>query len=114
MKLMMTILSLLWLSGCATASYEQQRATAQGAVIGATAGAVIGAQSGHTAEGAVIGGALGAVAGSVAGERNANRRAVPAQRHYQRSVYGRGDGEYDNKDKDRGRYRYSEKDHEDD
>jgi len=85
MKYAISAMILLLLSGCATA--YQERTTAQGAVIGATAGAVIGAQSGNTAEGAVIGGALGALAGAVLAEGRENRVYTSGPRYHRRACH---------------------------
>ncbi len=78
MNKMIIMVALLWLSGCATSTYEQ-RTTAQGAAIGATAGAVIGAQNNRVVEGAVIGGALGALTGAVIAERKVKRNEAKAR-----------------------------------
>jgi len=78
MKLMVMMVSLLWFSGCATSTYEQ-RTTAQGAAIGATAGAVVGAQNNRVVEGAVVGGALGALAGAVIAEQKVKRNQANAR-----------------------------------
>jgi len=83
MKQIISIAMILLLSACAT-SY-QQRTTAQGAAIGATAGAVIGHQSGNAAEGAVIGGALGALAGAVIAEQREKGIRTSAPRYHRRA-----------------------------
>jgi len=92
MKYAIAVMMLLLLSACAT-SY-QERTAAQGAVIGATAGAVIGAQSDHVAEGAVIGGALGALAGAVIAEGRQNRVDTSGSR-YHRPACHEGAGYFD-------------------
>jgi len=61
-KLLMIIM-ILGLSSCAT--YEQQRITTTGAMIGGATGALIGAESDKVVEGAVMGAAIGAVAGAI-------------------------------------------------
>ncbi|MDQ7000243.1 MAG: glycine zipper family protein [Mariprofundus sp.] len=83
MKHTISVMIILLLSGCATA--YQERTAAQGAVIGATAGAVIGAQSGNVAKGAVIGGALGALAGAVLAEGRENRVYRSGPRYHRRA-----------------------------
>jgi len=83
MKRMISISMILLLSACATP--YQQRTTAQGAAIGATAGAVIGHQSGNAAEGAMIGGALGALAGAVLAEQREKGAYASAPRYHRRA-----------------------------
>ena len=83
MKHTISVMIILLLSGCATA--YQERTAAQGAVIGATAGAVIGAQSGNVEKGAVIGGALGALAGAVLAEGRENRVYTSGPRYHRRA-----------------------------
>jgi len=83
MKQILSISMVLLLSACATP--YQQRTTAQGAVIGATAGAVIGHQSGNAAEGAMIGGALGALAGAVLAEQRKKGAYASAPRYHRRA-----------------------------
>jgi uncharacterized protein YcfJ len=60
-----------------TNSPNARQGTAIGAIGGATAGGIIGNQSGRALEGALIGGALGGVGGNVIGgnqdERNRRR-----------------------------------------
>jgi len=81
-KVLLISCALLWLSGCATTSY-QERTIGQGAAIGATTGAVIGAQSGNAVGGAVLGGALGALTGAVIADQKLKRnRANARQNHY--------------------------------
>ena len=66
-------------AGCADMSPRQQ-GTAQGAGIGALAGAVLSSATGGKAgTGAVIGGALGAVAGNVWSKRQEDRRVALEQ-----------------------------------
>lgn len=72
-------LAALFLSGCADMS-ERQRGTAQGAGIGAVAGAVISSATGGKAgTGALIGGALGAIGGNVWSKRQEDRRVALEQ-----------------------------------
>jgi len=101
MKQLISIAMILLLSACATP--YQQRATAQGAVIGATAGAVIGHQSGNAAEGAVIGGALGALAGAAAAEQRRNRtyRSAPVRNRAHRHDDDRYEDRHDYRRYDR-------------
>ncbi|MFQ5519067.1 MAG: glycine zipper domain-containing protein [Mariprofundus sp.] len=83
MKQILTLCCILSLAACAT-PYQQRTAT-QGAVIGATAGAVIGHQSGNAAEGAMIGGALGALAGAVIAEERQGRIQTSEPRYHRRA-----------------------------
>jgi len=83
MKQIISISMILMLSACATP--YQQRTSAQGAAIGAAAGAVIGHQSGNAAEGAVIGGALGALAGAVLAEQRENGVRTSGPRYHRRA-----------------------------
>jgi len=97
MRLM--IIAMILLASCATP--QQQRATTQGAVIGAAAGAAIGSQHQRAAEGALIGGAIGAAAGAILsdpGNRNVQqpRRSSP---RYQRTS-GSSSRHYDSEDDD--------------
>ncbi len=80
------------LSGCATT--HQERATTQGAVIGAAAGAVIGAQSDRAVEGALIGGVLGGLAGAVLSEDGHDRVLASEPRYHRRSC-GQGEAYFD-------------------
>jgi len=105
MKQIISISIILLLSACATP--YQQRTTAQGAVIGATAGAVIGHQSGNAAEGAIIGGALGALTGAAIADQR-QKRVHKAAPHYQRRV----DEHYDDRDDEHDKGRYEYRDHE--
>lgn len=73
------------LSGCTTT--QGQDGAVLGGLLGATAGAIIGNQSGDAGEGALIGAGLGAIAGGAIGESSANKtytrtvyREVPAPR----------------------------------
>ena len=67
------------MAGCANLS-ERERGTAQGAGIGAVAGAVISSVTGGNAgTGAVIGGALGAVGGNLWSKRMEDRRTAMEQ-----------------------------------
>lgn len=86
MKRILVISMIFMLSACATP--YQQRTVAQGAVIGATAGAVIGHQSGNATEGAMIGGALGALAGAVIAEQREQGVRTSAPRYHRRACTG--------------------------
>ena len=67
------------MAGCANMS-ERERGTAQGAGIGAVAGAVLSSVTGGSAgTGAVIGGALGAVGGNLWSKRMEDRRTAMEQ-----------------------------------
>ena len=71
--------SAVFVTGCADMS-ERQKGTAQGAGIGAVAGAVISSVTGgRAATGAVIGGALGAVGGNLWSKRMEDRRMAMEQ-----------------------------------
>jgi len=83
MKSVAAVLMILLLSACAT-PYQQRTAT-QGAVLGAAAGAVIGAQSDNAEQGAVIGGALGALAGAVIAENREKSVYASAPRYHRRA-----------------------------
>jgi len=83
MKQMISIAMILLLSACATP--YQQRTTAQGAAIGAAAGAVIGAQNDNAAQGAAIGGALGALAGAVLAEQRERGIRTSAPRYHRKA-----------------------------
>jgi len=80
-------ITMILLASCATP--QQQRATTEGALIGAAAGAAIGSQNNRAAEGAVLGGVLGAAAGAILSDpgttkpQSAPRR--PASPRYQRT-----------------------------
>jgi len=80
-KLLIAML-VLGLSACAT--YEQQRATTTGAVVGGAAGAVIGAGSGRAVEGAAIGAVIGGVTGAVI--------SAPRNQRYGQDRHHRGYG----------------------
>jgi len=84
MKYTALIPLILLLSSCATP--HQERTTTTGALIGATAGAVIGSQSDHTAEGAVIGGVIGGLAGAIIGDDQRTHAAAP--RYHRRNCPG--------------------------
>ena len=72
-------LAALFLSGCADMS-ERQKGTAEGAGIGAMAGAVISSATGGKAgTGALIGGALGAIGGNIWSKRQEDRRIALEQ-----------------------------------
>ena len=53
--------------GCSTNRTKIGEGAAIGGVLGATAGGIVGHQSGHGVEGALIGGALGATGGAATG-----------------------------------------------
>jgi len=93
MKYVITLLMILLLSACATP--YQQRTTTQGAVLGAAAGAVIGAQSGNAEQGAVIGGALGALAGAVIAKNREEGVYASGPRYHRRAC--RGGAQYFNR-----------------
>jgi len=84
MKLFALILSLAMFSGCVAATHQQRTAT-QGAVIGGTAGAVIGAQSDRVAEGAVIGAIVGGLAGAIIAEGRSDRVYASEARYHRRA-----------------------------
>ena len=93
MKSITAFLMILLLSACAT-PYQQRTAT-QGAVLGAAAGAVIGAQDGNAEQGAVIGGALGALAGAVIAENREKGVYASGPRYHRRAC--RGGAQYFNR-----------------
>ena len=65
-----SILTLvLFSSSCADNKTKIGEGAGIGGVLGATAGGIIGHQSGDTVGGALIGGALGATGGAVAGSQ---------------------------------------------
>jgi len=112
MKLMMmVVLSLLWLSGCATASYKEKTIT-QGAAIGAATGAAIGQQDGNAVEGAVIGAALGALAGAIIVDAKEKRNSANArQSEYKRQQ--KNANQYKHQDNNERHYSSKDKDDED-
>lgn len=61
------------LSGCAT-THTGQHGAVLGGLLGATAGAIIGNQSGDAGEGALIGAALGGIAGAAIGDSQEKNR----------------------------------------
>lgn len=83
--------STLLFQGCATATKTQK-----GAVIGATAGGVIGAiigkKAGNTAVGAIIGGAVGGTAGAYIGKRMDRQAAEIKQTVPNAEVIREGEG----------------------
>jgi len=86
MRLMMMMFCvLLGLSACVTTAQDQ--AALRGGMVGATAGAVIGADTGHAAQGAVVGGAIGAAAGVLLQQHNQQVRShsVAQPRQYQQA-----------------------------
>lgn len=82
----LVVVSLIF--GLTSTALAQQN-TRDGAVIGGTAGAVIGGIIGHqndeTPEGAIIGGLVGAVAGGLAGK--AKDQQMARERYYQNQLY---------------------------
>lgn len=56
-------------SGCASNRTRIGEGATVGGVLGATAGAIVGYQSGHPYQGALIGGALGAGGGAAVGSQ---------------------------------------------
>jgi len=66
-------LILIGTIGCTTT----QKSTATGSVIGATAGGIIGHQSGKGGVGAAIGAAAGALGGYIVGEKIAVKKFCP-------------------------------------
>jgi len=67
------------LTFCSCRATYQERSAARGALIGAGAGALIGAASGNAGKGALIGAAAGGLAGSVHGHRRVH--------HHRRSYH---------------------------
>ncbi len=59
----------LAIAGCQTNKTRVAEGAGVGGLIGATAGGIIGHQSGHGVEGAVIGGVLGAAGGAAVGSQ---------------------------------------------
>lgn len=81
-------LAVLLMIASATQLSAQQN-TRDGAVVGGTAGAIIGGIIGHqndeTPEGAIIGGVVGAVTGGLIGK--AKDQQVQRERYYQNQIY---------------------------
>lgn len=67
------VFSALLLSNCADMGPNTQRGAATGAIIGGTAGGILGHQSGRTLEGAALGAAAGGVAGGAIGNNRDQR-----------------------------------------
>lgn len=67
------LLSAIVLSGCATTRTGQDGAVL-GGLLGATAGAIIGHQTGDAGEGALIGAGLGAITGGIIGDSQERNR----------------------------------------
>jgi uncharacterized protein YcfJ len=73
----LTVIALLFASGCQTAGPNERRGAQLGALAGAVIGAVIGNQSGEAGAGAAVGALAGAAVGAVAGndkDQKENRR----------------------------------------
>lgn len=87
-RIIPVLMMLLLLAGCATE--RQERAATTGAIVGATAGAVIGSQSDRTMEGAVVGGVIGGLAGAVLADDNSNDVYASGPR-YHRNACARGE-----------------------
>ncbi len=60
---------IFFASGCAENKTRIMEGAGIGTILGATAGAIIGHQSGHGVEGALIGGAAGATGGAIVGSQ---------------------------------------------
>lgn len=67
------VLVAIVLPGCATTHTGQDGAVI-GGLLGATAGAIIGNQSGDAGEGALIGAGIGAITGGIIGDSQENTR----------------------------------------
>jgi uncharacterized protein YcfJ len=67
------------LAGCSGNTPTRNRDVAVGTVIGAGAGALVGADSGNSGTGAVVGGATGAVVGSLVTDEKNNAEVIEAQ-----------------------------------
>jgi len=87
MKQMFSILLVLMVAGCANT--YQQRAATTGAVLGGTAGGVVGAQNDQVVEGVVVGAVLGGLAGAIIAQDRDDRVYV-SDKHYHRNQCGRG------------------------
>ena len=70
--------AVLVFTGCETMGPREQSGTVAGGLLGATAGGIIGHQSGRGLEGAAIGGVLGAIGGAIVGSSmdEMDRRAL--------------------------------------
>lgn len=87
MRTLIIAMVILGLTACATQHQEQAATT--GAIIGATAGTVIGAQSNQTMEGAIIGGILGAAVGAASADPGIKASRSPSYAAYHpRPAYG--------------------------
>lgn len=79
----------LILAGSWTGHLQAQQRARDGAVVGGTAGAILGGIIGHqndeTPEGAILGGVVGAVAGGLMG--NARDQQIQRERYYQAQLY---------------------------
>lgn len=71
---------LVVLSACSTNTPSQNADIATGAVLGGTAGAVVGNELGHTGTGAVVGATTGALVGNIASQGASNAEQIEAQR----------------------------------
>ena len=78
-KSLCLINSILFFSGCTTSQLENhlntKKAAAIGALIGATAGAIVGHQSGDEAEGAALGAIIGGGTGALIGHSKDKKEA---------------------------------------
>jgi len=113
------LISLLALSMTACATAQQERAATGGALIGAAAGAAIGANSGRALEGAVIGGVIGAAAGAALEDNRRQptpqaqtTRPRPDYRNYKKKQQKNHDGDYRDKQENHGHYNKRDDDHE--
>ena len=91
----------LFLAGACAVSFtacgpNSKEGAVVGGLIGAGAGAIVGAQSGRALEGAAIGGAAGAGSGALIGGAKDDREAMRRQ-NSERRAYNAGyqDGGYD-------------------
>lgn len=79
MNRIMQVFSVLFiavaLTGCTTR--QSQDGAVIGGILGGTAGAIIGNQSGDAGEGALIGAGLGAITGAIIGESQAKNSYTP-------------------------------------
>lgn len=89
---MKRVLLATLLVAVAAGQISAQQYTRDGAVVGGTAGAIIGGIVGHqnneTPEGAIIGGVVGAVAGGLMGK--AKDQQLQRERYYQNRIYEQG------------------------
>jgi len=79
-KIILVTMVALTLSACAGQPLStREKGTIGGGVLGAGAGAIVGAAVGHPGAGAAIGGGLGAVTGAVIGNEFQNHEVAEAQ-----------------------------------